>query len=810
MKYIIPFILISLLFAFSSCSETSKQKKNDKNLDSKTNIDFKIVEKETSFVLKEFNPSELSPYFENMKWGYIDKKGEIVIKSVFDACSFPVENYAWVRTDGKYKIINSKGEFIQDSTSYDGVGNVFRSMIPVKKGNLWGVIDTTGNLLISFAYESFSFPDDGFIHVQQNQQWGIITYTGEQICAPIYDVDFHFEGNCAIVSRGYKKKGVINKSGKETVKCNYSQVTIVSDSIFILQKEPNYNTKKYGVIANEQVLYPVEYDRIEPLFDTMLVLTKENSSGIVCFRGDTILDFVYSDLKVGNTNIIAAKKDSKWGFISLFNDTIIDFKYDEVEAFRGNVAIVGFGQEKYSSYNSTYSSGLINHKGEFVIPIAKQTLKFLSDNVIMAVLDYSKYKLYTIDGEQISSTYFDNNQYHSAEDYTGEVDNPMNLYEFVNGFAIIGHKGRVGMINSKGEIVVPMKYHHLEPMNEYGYTKAMFLNKYGIIDCKGNEIVPIGYDNIGYDYSCNHYYLQYEVKGGESKYRRDYINVGYFNYNGKYLGKSAIGKPLPFVLEENIKKIRNSYNRIQKETKNAKVIERELLGNGVVGRYTNNKLVVTDKNNGVTYEYFYDESLNRNGPFFIFEVRDNTENRYYYLHGRIIRWLDENKNEQLIADALFAPENEQHYLARRYKTDFDNAELLKKYKVEKIKSTIDGLCAKISEDIGNGMYKRGDSDNTSMGEYQVRQETYLDDEQNLIYSLNSQSDEGGGYTEESYYMNGELIRSSSNHSYIDNTNKEDEPFWTSGQYETIVYHDESGLVIIEENKGGITKILINE
>lgn len=810
MKYIIPSISILLIVIISNCTNNPEKKNNDKFSDSRTTINLQITETQEPFVLKKFKPSEISPYFLNGKWGYINNEGEIVIKPVFDACGFFVENYAWVKTKGKYKIINSKGEFIQDSASYDDAGKTFKGMIPVKKGNLWGVIDTTGNLLIPFAYEQISFPkDEAIIHIKQNKQWGFINFSGQQICAPIYNYDFNFNGNCAIVSRGYRKYGVINKQGKEVVKCNYSKVTIINDSTFILQKQPDYKTNKYGVISNDKLLYPIEYDRINHLFDTLLVLTKENKSGIVNFKGDTILDFVYSDLKVGNTNFIAAKKGDKWGFINLLNDTIIDFQFDEAEAFHNKVAIVGKGYKKYIANSSSCPSGLINYKGELVIPISDQTLKFLSDNLIMAISDFNKYTIYTTEGVQINSTFFDEKQYHNAEDHTGAIEDPMNFYQFVNGFAIVGQNGRVGMINTKGEIVIPLKYHHLEPMNEYGYTKARYLNKYGIVDYTGKEIVPTGFDNIGYDYNSDHYYLQLEIKKGESKYGRDYVNVGYFNYNGKYLGNSIIGKPTPFVLEDNISKIRNSYNRIQKETKNNKKTECEFLEKGLVGQYTNNKFVVTDNNNGIRYEYYYDESLNRNGPFFIYKVQGKIENRYYFLHGRIIRWLDENKKEQLIADALFAPENEQHYLARKYKSEFENAELIKKHNTNRTKTIVDNLCTKIREDIRNDRYKKGDSDNQSMGEYVSRTETYLDNKKNQIYSSNSVSDEGGGYTEESFYSDGKLLYSYSDRNYIDNTKEIDEPYWTSGQYTVIEYYNNGELVFTEKMKDGITEIIIN-
>ncbi len=805
MKNIVALILIFFYLLCIGCNTNINQKEKE-NTAQPTNV--QVVEKNDGFVIKEFDPQEIWPYYINGEWGYFSNDREFVIKVEFDACGFFIENHAWVKIGDQYKIINSKGEFVGDSAGYEGVGKAYNHLIPVKKGDLWGAVDTVGNLIVPYAYEKLLLQKDGFIHIQQNRQWGLLSYEGQKICPPVYNNDFTFEGKHAIVLRGYRDKGVINRLGNEAVACKYSDIDIINDSTFILHTKPNYKITKSGLQVNGILKYAVEYDRIEQLFDTLLVITKEKIAGIVNLKGDTIIHFNYSDLKAGNTNILSAKKDDKWGYINLSNETIIDFQYDAADAFYGRAAIVYQGITRNSSPPS--NSGLINYKGELLIPLSNQKLSFLSDEVIMESKAYHKIQLYDLRGNLIDSLGFDREQYHSMPDHvSGNIPNEMNLYEFVNGFAIVGRKGKVGMINTNGEIVIPLKYHHLEPMNEYGYTKAQYLNKYGIVNSEAKEIVPLGYEHIGYDETYDYFYLQEADENSSTSYRKKFKNVGYWNYDGELLSNTNLKEPSLFKIEDKVQQIRAAYSRIIKENKDKKQKTIELKEKGIKAQFTYNKMVVTEQEN-VIYEYYYDASLNRNGPFFIFKVSGKQQNRYYYIHGRIILWLDANKEEQLIADALFAPENEQHYLARQHKAFIKNAESIEQYKLRNLKIRVDSMCKKIELDIRKGLYKKGDSKSHGMGEYHSRDEVYLDDKQNVIYASSSVSDEGGSTSEVKFYTDGKLIRGFSNKYYTDNTDKANEPSWTSGQYSLTQYYNKGELIFSEKEQDSIMEITIKK
>lgn len=323
MKKYPPLLLAFLFFVIISCSKSQESKKPH-NAEKKEAV-IEVIEEDTSFVLKQFDPKQIWPYYSNGKWGYINNDNEFVIKPVFDGCGLFSEGFAWVIYQGKYKIINKHGDYINEQASFDGVAKAHKNIIPVKRGKLWGAVDTTAKQIIDFEYEELSVLDQNLVLIMKNRKWGLADNQGKEICLPVYDHKFHFDGGTAIVSRNYGDFGIINKSGKEIVKCQFDGVEVINDSIFKVFKEKSYGKKDYGLIINENIKYPVEYKRIQHFNDSLLVLTNDSISGILNMKGDTIFKFIYSDLKAGNTNLLAAKNEEKWGYINLKNETVISF-----------------------------------------------------------------------------------------------------------------------------------------------------------------------------------------------------------------------------------------------------------------------------------------------------------------------------------------------------------------------------------------------------------------------------------------------------------------------------------------------------
>ena len=108
---------------------------------------------------------------------YIDKKGNIVIDNIYEACRSFSEMKSAVMKDGKWGFIDIEGTVIIP-TIYDEVGWFKENVVPVKKNDKWGIIDSDGNVILDFIYDEIRDFQEGKAAVLLNGKWGFINTEG--------------------------------------------------------------------------------------------------------------------------------------------------------------------------------------------------------------------------------------------------------------------------------------------------------------------------------------------------------------------------------------------------------------------------------------------------------------------------------------------------------------------------------------------------------------------------------------------------------------------------------------------------------
>lgn len=144
-----------------------------------------------------FNESGLA-WFRNKdyKYGFIDRKGKIVIDCIYDDAENFTEGLASVKKDGKYGFIDPKGNVIIDFI-YDKAAYFSDGLARVKKDNKYGFIDRKGNLVIDYIYDFAQGFSEGLASVEKNGKWGFIDRKGNVIIDFIYDFTGCFEDGLA-------------------------------------------------------------------------------------------------------------------------------------------------------------------------------------------------------------------------------------------------------------------------------------------------------------------------------------------------------------------------------------------------------------------------------------------------------------------------------------------------------------------------------------------------------------------------------------------------------------------------------------
>lgn len=190
--------------------------------------------------------------------------------------------------------------------------------------------------------------------------------------------------------------------------------------------------------------------------------------------------------KIINENIlIPYRKGDKWGFCTADKNIVIDCVFDRTYIFTEGIARV--------KKNGLF--GYINTKGDLLTEIKFYSATDFNEGFACVEnnIGIGYYSYINTNGDVV----FNFLDY----DYA---------YNFKNGYAGIVKNHKIGFINYRGELVIPLKYDHIEGFyngdDEFFYSRYNFSEglislskdkKYGVLDTNGEIIVPFKYYYIG-------------------------------------------------------------------------------------------------------------------------------------------------------------------------------------------------------------------------------------------------------------------------------------------------------------------------
>ncbi len=124
--------------------------------------------------------AQIVPFYStiNDKYGYIDEKGQVIVKPKYDLAYNLNEGMAAFRINGKYGYIDQKGiEIIPPK--YDQTWKFIGGYAAVRLDEKYGFVDKTGKEVIPLIYEDANNYHGtccykGEAHVKQNGKWKII------------------------------------------------------------------------------------------------------------------------------------------------------------------------------------------------------------------------------------------------------------------------------------------------------------------------------------------------------------------------------------------------------------------------------------------------------------------------------------------------------------------------------------------------------------------------------------------------------------------------------------------------------------
>lgn len=172
--------------------------------------------------------------------------------------------------------------------------------------------------------------------------------------------------------------------------------------------------------------------------------------GIINEQGEVVVQPIYNKIVQSPNHIFSAKKDEKWGFIDSSGNTILPFIYDSATVFSFGVSYVRIGQKH----------GFINLQGEFVLELTdkQQVYPQPYHTSFESAINFEFIAVANIHGRRK----YDWLIYSSKEEFIAESLE----YTWINIFhnnmaAACNDKQKWGIINSRGELIIPCEYDNI-------------------------------------------------------------------------------------------------------------------------------------------------------------------------------------------------------------------------------------------------------------------------------------------------------------------------------------------------------------
>lgn len=416
------------------------------------------------------NCDQISPFSDGFSpirigkiWGYMNTKGQVVVKPSFDDVKAFREDKAWVKKDSKWFQINTSGERVFN-TSFDAFKYFKNGYARVKTGENWGFINPNGEILGgSLKFTKNEDFHNGFAFVEVGDKWGVINTNGEFVIDAKYSKvqGFLKKGLAAVYEDD--RVGLVNDEGIQVLASEYERVKVIDKNYAGIMKNG-----VWGIANNNGKIIA------EPQFNKWLpgdgksiqVLKGEQWGYLILSTGEIKLLGKYLSIKEFYNGMALVKKGVKWGYIDENFNEVISPRFLKALPFYTDLAVA----------KETDLYGYINKTGKFVIqpkfinadPFTES--KTRNQNFSCSA-QYKQQKMYNKIGFGLSGSSIILSADESKEtavarvrlndgwgfiNTKGEVQSKgyQNAEKFVNGFCRVRKNGLWGYVDNSGKLAI--------------------------------------------------------------------------------------------------------------------------------------------------------------------------------------------------------------------------------------------------------------------------------------------------------------------------------------------------------------------
>lgn len=420
-------------------------------------------------------------YSEN-KWGVINSLGETVIEPMYEEmivvlnnsedvflCTYDVDEET---EEYKTKVINKKNEEIYTEydtveviDNYDESGNAWyeEDVFKVSKDGKYGLIDIDGKEILSLQYdniESLKGVENSLL-ITLDGKVGLVNTSGVTIVSPEYQSIEKFAddaeyGYITIDDDG--NYGLISYTGSQILENKYEKIDQIAGTNYFVIEEDG---EQILINSSGEEILTEGYDKITQINSEGVVFVKDKKYGFMGYDGEIKIKATYQNLEQINSGILKAEEDDKYGVIDISGTEKLAFEYEDI-TYDENIGI-------YIAEDSNYNSTIFNSNFEEKLTGILSELNKTDGYIKLKVDDEYKYYDFSFEEKDVTEILSSNTLFVSKKgDSYGFVDKDGNLVvDYIYdealeqneyGYAAVKVDNLWGAIDSEGEVVVEPKY----------------------------------------------------------------------------------------------------------------------------------------------------------------------------------------------------------------------------------------------------------------------------------------------------------------------------------------------------------------
>ena len=345
--------------------------------------------------------------------------------------------------DKMYGFINKKGEMVIPA-KFEKTGNFSDGLAAAYDGDNWGYINPKGEWAIPPKFEHVKSFDTGVAIVEIEGKWEYINKSGEVLNIAKSEKLYDFHDGVAFFRKG-DLVGLMNTKGEIIVEPKFKKITAFHNGYarFVSQSD------QWGIVDTKgNIVVEAKYDAIGSYVDQVAWVRNGEQLGLVSGDTYTKIDAVKIWDFASGENLTYAQKDELIGFMNKKGKWVIPPTFEKAKSFSKDLAPAYDGE----------NWGFVDRSGKYVIAPQYENVDPFSADGLAAVKIDGEYGFIDTQGKLVIEAKYEISSGGGGKfgAFKAMVSNVLNMEQskgFVNGLARVEHKGDFGFIDTAGNLL---------------------------------------------------------------------------------------------------------------------------------------------------------------------------------------------------------------------------------------------------------------------------------------------------------------------------------------------------------------------